>query len=962
MQLKTFGGLSIVVADGSVVTGAATQRRRLALLAVLAAAGGSGITRERLIGMFWPDQDEERARAALAQALYALRKAIGVEELVVGTTSLRLNEIALPSDVATFRKAVSQERWTDAAAAWTGPFLDGVVLPEAEGFERWAETERAVLAREVLTVLERLARDAEQAGQWKEAVHWWQRRVAVDPLAAAGTIGLMEAMAAAGDVPAALRHARVYETLVEQELELTPEAAVMDLKQRLMAGAHKRRSGPATRTAHVPVGDPERDAVAQEQGGLKRTQRETASRRAEGLRPRRYAAGWLIGAGAVVALGAASVLMILRRGDSPPPVGHAQVLAVGGFAAYGADLVPAARALTDMLATNLAQVPGLNVLSSVRVYELAAGMEGDTVRALLSAARLAGATDVIDGALYETPGGVRLDLRRTDLVSGEVVHAVTVSGPDVFAAVDEGTTRLMETIGGRSPARPVADVTTSSLVSYRLYVEGLRAYFDGQRAAAHRLFTSALEEDSTFAMAAYYAMLAGEGSRAQKVAMLQRAVRLADGAGDRERLLIQWQWANEMDDPSRAALADTLVARYASEPFAHVHHGRVLVAQGRYGDALTAFRKAVALEPREQAAVPGHCTACEARGEIIFVLRGLDSLEAAEREARNAIRAERSGGAWLQLAEVMTVSGRVDEAEDAYRRVEELSPQLDVPRQRAMAGIRHGMFETTDAELLARMRSGNVYVRADAEWWLTFSYRAQGRLSDASEVARTMRERDSTWGQRGAAPYLATVSAAVLYERGRFRQAAALWDSIARLRTPGETESRNARHQVWFMSLAATGLAAAGDTVGLAGRADTVEVLGRQSAYIRDQRLHHHVRGLLYAARGRHEEAVEAFERARLMPTVGYGRTVQFMARSLSSLGRHEEAVAVLRPFLAGPLDGANTYLPMPEIHEQLAELYLAAGRRDSAVTHAARAAMMWRNADPIFEARRRRMEDIAER
>jgi DNA-binding SARP family transcriptional activator len=38
LQLKTFGGLSIVAHAGSAPVGAAGQRRRLALLAVLAAA------------------------------------------------------------------------------------------------------------------------------------------------------------------------------------------------------------------------------------------------------------------------------------------------------------------------------------------------------------------------------------------------------------------------------------------------------------------------------------------------------------------------------------------------------------------------------------------------------------------------------------------------------------------------------------------------------------------------------------------------------------------------------------------------------------------------------------------------------------------------------------------------------------------------------------------------------------
>ncbi len=260
------------------------------------------------------------------------------------------------------------------------------------------------------------------------------------------------------------------------------------------------------------------------------------------------------------------------------------------------------------------------------------------------------------------------------------------------------------------------------------------------------------------------------------------------------------------------------------------------------------------------------------------------------------------------------------------------------------------------------MRSTNARERGEAAWWLNFLWRAQGRLDDALEVSRTLRAGDSTWGQRGAAPYIATAMAATLYEQGRYRAAAALWDSIAQLRTPGIITSRHARHRAWFLTLAATAHAAAGDTAGLAARADTVEVLGRQSAYVRDQRLHHHVRGLLDQARGRPAEAAEAFRRAVYMPTVGYSRTQQALARALAALGRHDEAIAVLRPLLGGPLDGSNSYLPLTEIREQLAELFAAAGRPDSAAAHAARVVDAWHKADGLFAARRRRMEDLTRR
>ena len=71
-RLRTFGGLSIE--NGRVSAAAATRRRPLALLALLAVAGNRGLPREKVVSLLWPDSDEERGRNSLSQALAALRR------------------------------------------------------------------------------------------------------------------------------------------------------------------------------------------------------------------------------------------------------------------------------------------------------------------------------------------------------------------------------------------------------------------------------------------------------------------------------------------------------------------------------------------------------------------------------------------------------------------------------------------------------------------------------------------------------------------------------------------------------------------------------------------------------------------------------------------------------------------------------------------------------------------------
>ncbi|MGH7461638.1 MAG: winged helix-turn-helix domain-containing protein, partial [Longimicrobiales bacterium] len=88
LRLRTFGGLSIE-RDGHVIEQLSAQRKALAILAVLAAAPPAGVSRDKLLAMFWPERDADRARGALKQLLHVLRRELG--EAVRGTAELRLD-------------------------------------------------------------------------------------------------------------------------------------------------------------------------------------------------------------------------------------------------------------------------------------------------------------------------------------------------------------------------------------------------------------------------------------------------------------------------------------------------------------------------------------------------------------------------------------------------------------------------------------------------------------------------------------------------------------------------------------------------------------------------------------------------------------------------------------------------------------------------------------------------------
>src|SRR5690242_12123094 len=142
LRLRMLGGLSIhhaceplappasVASLGSAdagptqLTGAATQRRPLALLAFLATAREGGTSRDEVLLHFWPDSTPARARNVLKQTLYALRRDLGTPDLLIARGDrLRLNPAVITSDVSELEAALECGDIARARELYVGPFL-----------------------------------------------------------------------------------------------------------------------------------------------------------------------------------------------------------------------------------------------------------------------------------------------------------------------------------------------------------------------------------------------------------------------------------------------------------------------------------------------------------------------------------------------------------------------------------------------------------------------------------------------------------------------------------------------------------------------------------------------------------------------------------------------------------------------------------------------------------------------
>jgi hypothetical protein len=132
-----------------------------------------------------------------------------------------------------FEAAVARQDWAAADRLYTGPLLDGFFLNDAPEFERWVDGERARLEDVHARALESLAVEHAEHGDWIGAVDLWRRRAVADPHNGCVALRLMEALDAAGDRGAALKHAAIHVELLKSDLGAAPDPAVAALAERL---------------------------------------------------------------------------------------------------------------------------------------------------------------------------------------------------------------------------------------------------------------------------------------------------------------------------------------------------------------------------------------------------------------------------------------------------------------------------------------------------------------------------------------------------------------------------------------------------------------------------------------------------------------------------------------------------------------------------------------------------------
>ncbi len=225
VEFTVFGSIELHGAHGEEIIQILSQPKRLALLAYLAAAKPRGFhRRDKIVGFFWPELDQEHARAGLRRSLHFLRQFLGKDVVIRrGHGEVGLNWENVWCDCKAFEEALERGKVEEAVKLYRGDLLSGLFLPDSPGFERWLDEERVATkeaaAAATWTVANRLVESCSDENQVQRFI---------------------STLAAAGDRAGAIQFYERFSEGIRSALDLEPSEASKLLDRKIRGEIEKK--------------------------------------------------------------------------------------------------------------------------------------------------------------------------------------------------------------------------------------------------------------------------------------------------------------------------------------------------------------------------------------------------------------------------------------------------------------------------------------------------------------------------------------------------------------------------------------------------------------------------------------------------------------------------------------------------------------------------------------------------
>ncbi|MEO5510079.1 MAG: BTAD domain-containing putative transcriptional regulator [Longimicrobiales bacterium] len=597
--LRLLGPVELDGDDGHART-ILTQPKRFAVLAYLAlAAPGAYVRRDRMLAIFWPESDQERARAGLRDALYTLRRTLGPELIQTrGADDVRLDPDRLSVDAHEFRAAVSRRDHAAAVRLYRGDLLSSFHVSGVPAFDDWLDAERTKLRGLAIKVLTAVAADALDSGDNAEAAIYYRRALSASPYDETLLFGLMEAMELEGHGVPALSEADRFVLRTSEALNLEPTNTLRRKVQLL-------RSRLATLSTSESA-TPNSETVMQ---ALETYDASPVPARATGPRRNRFWRRALPVAALLIILAAIAARFGLHT-NSPSKDTVAQIV-ITPFSVRGSDRIAYLReGMVDLLVAKLDGAPGLRVVDPKAMLEnLPRRSTSSDLEVARVLARRFGAQHFITGTVVQ--GGEALQITATLYDAGGAVLArsdrVAASEADLFPAIDDLARELVAGLltGPSTQLGSLAALTTSSYPAVQQYLRGEQLFRAGEYENAVTAFQDAVAKDSTFGLAYYRLSSAADWAGKAEIAeaSAQAAMRHRDRLPRAASDLVTARWEYWFGDARRAnEIYGELTTARPTDVEAWFERGEVLFHAGPWmgrsmRDSEASFRRVIALDP-----------------------------------------------------------------------------------------------------------------------------------------------------------------------------------------------------------------------------------------------------------------------------------------------------------------------------------------------------------------------------
>jgi serine/threonine protein kinase/tetratricopeptide (TPR) repeat protein len=251
---------------------------------------------------------------------------------------------------------------------------------------------------------------------------------------------------------------------------------------------------------------------------------------------------------------------------------------------------------------------------------------------------------------------------------------------EVLAAVDDVSRNVRRDVGElagsiANSAKPLVQVTTSSLDALRLFSLGQEQTRQGKFEEGKVFYERALQSDPTFTAArAALGMVEFELFDKEKGrALLADSLAGIDTLTDKEQHQIRAFYATvvERDLPKAVQYWKALITLYPDASAAHNNLGRVYLFMNRYEDASAAFKEAIRLDPY---LMPAYFSL-----ETIYLEQQGDPAAAAELSQQQLTYNDQDVWAYVHLGWANLGLGRLEEARRAFERALELRSPVMSP-------------------------------------------------------------------------------------------------------------------------------------------------------------------------------------------------------------------------------------------------------------------------------------------